>query len=43
MVGEYAVDLLVEETAIVELKFVKTMVEIHRARCIGPSRGYCTP
>ena len=39
IVGDYAVDLLVEEAVIVELKAVKAIVEIHRAQCINYLRA----
>ncbi len=39
IVGDYAVDLLVQEAVIVELKAVKAMVEIHRAQCINYLRA----
>jgi GxxExxY protein len=38
-VGEYAVDLLVEETVIVELKATKAVADIHRAQCINYLRA----
>jgi GxxExxY protein len=34
IVGDYAVDLLVEETMIVELKAFKTIVEMRHPQCI---------
>jgi GxxExxY protein len=39
VVGEYAVDLLVEEAVIVELKATKAVADIHRAQCINYLRG----
>ena len=39
IVGDYAVDLLVQEAVIVELKAIKAMVEIHRAQCINYLRA----
>ncbi len=39
IVGDYAVDLLVEEAVIVELKAVKAIAEIHRAQCINYLRA----
>jgi GxxExxY protein len=39
IVGEYAVDLLVEESAIVELKAIKVVAGIHRAQCINYLRA----
>ena len=39
IVGDYAVDLLVEEAVIVELKAVKAILEIHRAQCINYLRA----
>ncbi len=35
IVGDDAVDLLVQEAVIVELKAVKTLGELHRAQCIN--------
>jgi GxxExxY protein len=35
VVGEYAVDLLVEHIVLVELKVVKAIDEIHRAQCLN--------
>jgi GxxExxY protein len=35
VVGEYAVDLLVEHTVLVELKAAKAIDEIHRAQCLN--------
>ncbi len=35
VVGEYFVDLLVEEILLVELKTVKTLDEAHRAQCVN--------
>lgn len=34
-VGEYVTDLMVEEAAIVELKAVKALDDIHRAQCLN--------
>lgn len=35
VVGEYAVDLLVEQTVLVELKVVRTLDDIHQAQCLN--------
>jgi GxxExxY protein len=35
VVGEYAVDLLVEHSVLVELKAAKPIDEIHRAQCLN--------
>jgi GxxExxY protein len=35
VVGEYAVDLLVERTILVELKAVRALDDIHRAQCLN--------
>jgi GxxExxY protein len=35
VVGEYAVDLLVEHIVLVELKVAKAIDEIHRAQCLN--------
>lgn len=35
IVGEYAVDLIVENSVIVELKAVTALDEIHRAQCLN--------
>ena len=35
VVGEYAVDLLVEHTVLVELKVAKAIDEIHHAQCLN--------
>jgi len=35
VVGEYAVDLLVEHAILVELKAVRALDEIHRAQCLN--------
>jgi GxxExxY protein len=35
VVGEYFVDLLVEEILLVELKTVKALDEAHRAQCVN--------
>jgi GxxExxY protein len=35
VVGEYAVDLFVEETLLVELKAVKALDDIHLAQCLN--------
>jgi GxxExxY protein len=35
VVGEYCVDLLVEDTLLVELKTVKALDETHRAQCVN--------
>ena len=39
IVGDYAVDLMVEESVIVELKATKAVADIHRAQCINYLRG----
>jgi len=39
IVGEYAADLLVEESVIVELKATRTVADIHRAQCINCLRS----
>ena len=39
IVGEYAVDLLVEDSVIVELRATKAVADIHRAQCINYLRG----
>ncbi len=39
IVGDYAVDLLVQEPVIVELKAIKAVAEIHRAQCINYLRA----
>ena len=35
VVGEYAVDLLVEQSVLVELKAVRALDEVHRAQCLN--------
>jgi GxxExxY protein len=35
VVGEYAVDLLVEDIVLIELKIAKAIDEIHRAQCLN--------
>jgi GxxExxY protein len=35
IVGEYAVDLLVEDAVLVELKAVRALDDIHRAQCLN--------
>ena len=35
VVGDYTVDLLVEQTILVELKVAKVIDEIHRAQCLN--------
>ena len=35
VVGEYAVDVLIEETVMVELKAVKALDSVHAAQCIN--------
>jgi GxxExxY protein len=35
VVGQYAVDLLVEHTVLVELKVTRAIDEIHRAQCLN--------
>jgi GxxExxY protein len=39
VVGEYAVDLLVEESVLVELKAVRAFDDIHQAQCINYLRA----
>ena len=39
IVGDYAVDPLVEESVIVELKAIKAIAEIHRPQCINDLRA----
>jgi len=39
IVGDYAVDLLVQETVIVELKATKAVANVHRAQCINYLRA----
>jgi GxxExxY protein len=39
IVGDYAVDMLVQESVIVELKAVKAVANIHRAQCINYLRA----
>ena len=39
IVGDYAVDLLVQKSVIVELKAIKAVAEIHRAQCINYLRA----
>jgi GxxExxY protein len=39
VVGEYAVDLLVEEAVLVELKAVKAFDDIHQAQCLNYLRA----
>jgi GxxExxY protein len=41
IVGDYAVDLLVQDAVIVELKATKAMVAIHHAQCINDLRATC--
>ncbi len=35
MVGEYFVDLLVNDTVLAELKAVKVLDEVHRLQCVN--------
>ena len=35
VVGEYFIDLMVEQTLLVELKSVKALEEAHRAQCVN--------
>lgn len=35
VIGEYTVDLLVEQTVLVELKAAKAIDDIHRAQCLN--------
>jgi GxxExxY protein len=39
VVGEYAVDLLVEQTILVELKVARAIDEIHLAQCLNNLKG----
>jgi GxxExxY protein len=39
VVGEYAVDLLVEQTILVELKVARAIDEIHLAQCLNYLKG----
>ena len=39
IVGEFAVDFLVEESVIVELKATRVVAKIHRAQCISYLRS----
>jgi GxxExxY protein len=39
IVGDYAVDLLVQESVIVELKAIKAVAAVHRAQCINYLRA----
>ena len=39
MVGEYAVDLLVEESVLIELKAVKVLDDIHQSQCLNALRA----
>lgn len=39
IVGEYAVDLLVEDTVLIELKAVRTLDLAHRAQCLNYLRA----
>ena len=39
IVGDYAVDLLIQETVIVELKATKAVANVHRAQCINYLRA----
>ena len=39
VVGEYAVDLLVEHSVLVELKIAKAIDEIHLAQCLNYLKG----
>jgi GxxExxY protein len=43
VVGEYFVDLLVDERLLVELKTVKTLDEAHRAQCVNYLRATGLP
>jgi GxxExxY protein len=43
VVGEYFVDLLVEEILLVELKTVKALDEAHRAQCVNYLRATGLP
>ena len=39
IVGQYAADLLVQDSVIVELKAVKVMDDVHRAQCLNYLRA----
>ena len=39
VVGEYAVDLIVEDSVLVELKATQTLDEIHQAQCMNYLRA----
>jgi GxxExxY protein len=39
IVGEYTVDLLIENTLLVELKAVKKLEDIHKVQCINYLKG----
>ena len=39
VVGEYAVDLLVEQSVLVELKAVRALDEVHHAQCLNYLRA----
>ena len=39
IVGDDAVDLLIQQAVIVELNSIKAMAEIHRAQCINDLRA----
>ena len=39
VVGEYAVDLLVEDTVLVELKALRAVTELHYAQCMNYLRA----
>jgi GxxExxY protein len=39
IVGDYAVDLLVQESVIVELKAIKAIANVHHAQCINYLRA----
>jgi GxxExxY protein len=39
IVGEYAVDLLVEDAVLVELKAIKALDDIHHAQCLNYLRA----
>jgi len=39
IIGDYAVDLLVQESVIIELKATKAVADVHRAQCINYLRA----
>ncbi len=43
LVGEYFVDLLVEDVLMVELKCVECLTEVHKAQCVNYLKGSGLP